>query len=74
MAKEMTDAQMLRKLKREIKIVVQRHMDTMEQRDILIDALQDMIEAFCPGDDWAGVPIRQKADAAIINARRGIDA
>ena len=74
MAKEMTDAQMLRKLKREIKIVVQRHMDTMEQRDILIDALQDMIAAFCPGDDWAGVPIRQKADTAIVNARRGIDA
>ena len=68
MTKEMTDAQMLRKLKREIKIVTRRHIDTMEQRDILIDALQDMIKAFCPGEDWAGVPIRQKADAAIVKA------
>ena len=74
MAKEMTDAQMLRKLKREVKVIVQRHMDTMEQRDNLIDVLESMVAAFCPGDEWAENPIRRWADNAITNARRGIDA
>jgi hypothetical protein len=74
MAKEITDAQELRKLKRDTKILVRRHMDTMAQLDILIDVVEHLIETFCPGDEWADVPIRQQADTAIVNARRGIDA
>ena len=73
MAKEMTDAQMLRKLKREVKVIVRRHMDTMEQRDALIEVIEAMISAFCPSPEWDGNQIRQWADNAITNARRGID-
>lgn len=72
MAKEMTDAQMLRKLKREVKVIVQRHMDTMEQRDNLIVALEDIITAFCPGPDWSTIPVREEADKAIDAAKNGM--
>ena len=70
MAKEMTDAQMLRKLKREIKGMVQRHQETMIERDNLVIALQGVIAAFCPGPDWATIPVRWEADLAITAARK----
>lgn len=66
---QMTDAQMVRLLKKEVKGIVRRHEECMMQRDNLVIALQDMISAFCPGDDWAHVPVRIEADLAIDAAK-----
>lgn len=69
MSKEMTDAQMVKLLKKEVKGIIRRHEECMMQRDNLVTALQDMIAAFCPGADWAAVPVRWEADLAIAAAQ-----
>lgn len=68
MIKEMTDAQIVRLLKKEVKEIVRRHEECMLQRDNLVIALQNMITAFCSGADWAAVPVRWEADLAIAAA------
>lgn len=45
---------------------------TKSEQDLcnLIDALEWMIEAFCPGDDWKDIPVRKAADEAILEAKQ----
>lgn len=63
------DKKVLRKqvlrLERSVKRHVQEAEDAMLQRDDLVTALQGVIAAFCPGPDWAEIPVRKTADAAI---------
>lgn len=36
----------------------------------LIDAIEWLVSAFCPGDDWAEVPVRKAADDAVRSGLR----
>lgn len=47
-------------------------VDLIVERDNLVLALQDVIDAFCPGPDWSGIPVRKKADKAIKAAKNGM--
>ena len=39
----------------------------------LLEALEDMVSMFCDDDRWIGTAIRNKADATLKKARKGVE-
>lgn len=51
---------------RAIRVCAYELKKSRDDIECLRSAVEALIGAFCPGDDWIGVDVRDQADAAIL--------